>query len=72
MIKSPQKQVMKMVDDFLWNDYDHEKKSTNAVAGLAAGLGRGHEIYTALFGDHLFYDLFLQGRGGHEPLGLKI
>ena len=28
-----------------------------------------HEIYAATFGGHLFYDLFLQGRGGHGPLG---
>ena len=36
-------------------------------------VGRGgaekHEIYAAEFGGHLFYDLFLQGRGGagHAP-----
>ena len=37
------------------------------VADPAAGWGRGggekHEIYVATFGGHLFYDLFLQGRG---------
>ena len=35
-------------------------------------LGRGakkHEIYVASFGGHLFYDLFVQGWGGHGPLG---
>ena len=32
--------------------------------------GRGakkHEIYVAAFGGHLFYDLFVQGWGGHGP-----
>ena len=29
-----------------------------------AGGGEKHEIYSAAFGDNLFYDLFLQGRGG--------
>ena len=39
-------------------------------------LGKGgekHEIYAVAFGGHhfynLFYNLFLQGRGGHGPLG---
>ena len=31
--------------------------------------GRKHEIYAATFGGHLFYNLFLQGWGGHGPLG---
>ena len=42
-------------------------------AGIcASGRVRGdkkHEIYASTFGDHLFYDLFLQGRGRHGPLG---
>ena len=37
------------------------------------GVGGGaqkHEIYAAAFGGHLFYELFLQGRGrAHGPLG---
>ena len=28
------------------------------------GRGEKHEIYAATFGGHLFYDLFLHGRGG--------
>ena len=30
--------------------------------------GEKHEIYAAEFGGHLFYDLFLQGRGGGMAL----
>ena len=30
--------------------------------------GEKHEIYAAASGSHLFYDLFLQGWGGHTPL----
>ena len=33
------------------------------------GEGKKHEIYLAAFGGHLFYDLVLQGLGGHGPLG---
>ena len=38
-----------------------------AVADSTGGFGGGwggkkHEIYVAFFDDHLFYDLFLQGR----------
>ena len=33
------------------------------------GGGKKHEIYMAAFGGHLFYDLFVQGWGGHGPLG---
>ena len=29
--------------------------------------GEKHEIYAAAFGGHLFYDLFLQGRGAPRP-----
>ena len=29
--------------------------------------GEKHEIYAAAFDSHLFYDLFLQGRGGARP-----
>ena len=46
-----------------------------AASDPAAGCGgrvRGakkHEIYVAAFGGHLFYDLFVQGWGGHGPFG---
>ena len=34
------------------------------------GVAEKHEIYAAVKGGHLFYDLFLQGwGGGHGPLG---
>ena len=33
------------------------------------GGGEKHEIYAAVFGVHLFYDLFLQGWGRAWPLG---
>ena len=41
------------------------------VAGPVTGLGgEKHEIYVTVYGGHLFYDLFLQGRGwGHGSLG---
>ena len=48
---------------------------TVAVAssiGSSSRVGGGakkHEIYVAAFGGHLFYDLFVQGWGGHGPLG---
>ena len=32
-------------------------------------MGEKHEIYAAAFDGHLYYDLFLQGGGGHGPLG---
>ena len=32
------------------------------------GGARKHEIYAAAFGGHLFYDLYLQSRGGLTPL----
>ena len=41
--------------------------SSSRVEG--GGGAEKHEIYAAKFGGHLFYDLFLQGRGGHGPLG---
>ena len=34
------------------------------IQWLGRGGGKKHEIYGAAFGDHLFYDLFLQGWGG--------
>ena len=41
------------------------------VGGVANPVGRGgaekHKIYESAFGSHLFYDLFLQGRGGGCP-----
>ena len=52
---------------------DHQKNERcRPVADPAAdkGEGRGgkkHEIYTAAFGDHLFYDLFLQDQGAMAP-----
>ena len=36
-------------------------------SGRVRGGGEKHEIYAAAFGGHLFYDLFLQGRGGPWP-----
>ena len=36
---------------------------SNGSSGWVKGGGE-HEIYAATFRGHLFYDLFLQGRGG--------
>ena len=43
-------------------------KGQHRIQRLGRG-GKKHEIYVATFGGHLFYDLFLQGGGGHGPLG---
>ena len=46
------------------------KNSSSGSSSRVEGGGGGekHEIYAAEFGGHLFYDLFLQGRGGgHGP-----
>ena len=40
--------------------------SSSGSSGRVRG-GEKHEIYAAAFGDHLFYDLFSQGRGGPWP-----
>ena len=41
---------------------------SSGSSGRASGRGaEKHEIYVAAFGSHLFYDLFLQGRGSHGP-----
>ena len=47
-------------------DNSQKVKVKGTVADAAAGKGGAekHEIYAATFGGHLFYDLFLQGRGG--------
>ena len=53
----------------------HQKvgKSRNISASDPAGGGaKKHEIYVATFGSHLFYDLFVQGLGGHGPLGTPL
>ena len=42
---------------------------SSGSSGRVRGGAEKHEIYAAAFGGHLFYDLFLQGRGGHGPLG---
>ena len=36
-------------------------------SGRVGGGTKKHEIYVAAFGGHLFYDLFVQGRGGMAP-----
>ena len=36
------------------------------------GGAKKHEIYVATFGGHLFYDLFVQGWGGHGPLSTPL
>ena len=46
--------------------YKNEHKITFTAVDPAAGYkggGKKHEIYVPAFGDHLSYDLFLQGRG---------
>ena len=35
-------------------------------------LGRGAKKHVDAFGSHLFYDLFVQGLGGHGPLGTPL
>ena len=46
---------------------------TQMLSSLSSGSssriegGEKHEIYMAAFGDHLFYDLFLQDQGGWPP-----
>ena len=40
--------------------------------GGGGGGAKKHEIYVAAFGGHLFYDLFLQALGGHDPLGTPL
>ena len=47
---------------------DAEPHSGGGSSGRVRGAEK-HEIYAAAFGGHLFYDLFLQGQGGHGPLG---
>ena len=42
--------------------------TSSGSSGRGGGGGKKHEIYATAFGGHLFYDLFLQGRGGHVPL----
>ena len=42
--------------------------ASDPAAGWGGG-GKKHEIYVAVFGGHLFYDLFVQSWGGHGPLG---
>ena len=37
---------------------------SSGSSGRVRGGAEKHEIYAAAFGGHLFYDLFLQGRGG--------
>ena len=48
---------------------DADPDSLDADQRLAGGGGKKHEIYVVAFGGHLFYDLFLQGKEGHDPLG---
>ena len=43
--------------------------ASDPVAGWGGGRSKKHEIYVAAFGGHHFYDLFVQGWGGHGPLG---
>ena len=43
-----------------------EIQTSSRSSGRVRG-GEKHEIYAAAFGGHLFYDLFLQGRGGMAP-----
>ena len=47
-----------------------EKKTDHYISGSSGleGGAKKHEIYAATIGGHLFYDLFLQGRGNHGPL----
>ena len=40
---------------------------SSGSSGRVRGGAEKHEIYAAAFGGHLFYDLFLQGRGGPWP-----
>ena len=40
---------------------------SSGSSGRVEGRAEKHEIYAAEFGGHLFYDLFLQGRGSHGP-----
>ena len=52
--------------------YAHCYVSQITVTDPPAGWGRGgegkkHEIYAAALGSHLFYDIFLQGRGVMVP-----
>ena len=42
---------------------------SDPAGGWGGGGAKKHEIYVATFGGHLFYDLFVQGWGGHGPLG---
>ena len=51
-----------------------ELKLNSSGSSVRCGWGVGggakkYEIYAAAFGGHLFYDLFLQGGGGHDPPG---
>ena len=38
--------------------------NNSSGSGDRVGAGEKHEIYVAVFGGHLFYNLFLQGQGG--------
>ena len=51
------------VELFHINDLNTSSGSSGQVRGGA----EKHEIYTAAFGGHLFYDLFSQGQGGPWP-----
>ena len=42
--------------------------SSGSSGRVDGGSAEKHEIYTAAFGGHIFYDLFLHDRGGHGPL----
>ena len=44
------------------------KRFSSGSSGRERGRGEVHEIYVTAFGAHLFFDLFLHGRGGgHGP-----
>ena len=40
---------------------------SSGSSGRVRGGGEKHEIHAVAFGSHLFYDLFLQGRGEPWP-----
>ena len=42
------------------------KKSQHQIQRLGGG-AKKHEIHVAVFGGHLFYDLFVQGGGAMAP-----
>ena len=45
----------------------YQSRASSGSSGRVRGGAEKHEIYVAAFGGHLFYDLFLQGQGGHGP-----